>query len=177
MTDKEMIILVDEHDNEVGSIEKMEAHRNGGKLHRAFSIFVFNSAGELMLQQRAKTKHHWAGFWTNTCCSHPAVGESLEQAAQRRLQEEMGFTCPLKKVFSFTYRAHFTNGLSEYEFDHFFIGKYDDAPKPNLEEVGAWKWISAQDLREDIARNPGAFTPWFKIGLERVLKAAKKQKA
>ncbi|MGC8851384.1 MAG: isopentenyl-diphosphate Delta-isomerase, partial [Candidatus Micrarchaeia archaeon] len=139
----EQVILVDENDRELGVGEKMEVHRNG-QLHRAFSIFVFNSDGKLLIHQRAKEKYHSGGLWTNTCCSHPRPGEKLDEAIHRRLVEEMGFDCPLKEVFSFVYQVKFENGLFEHELDHVYIGKFDGDPKPNPAEVMDWKWV---DLR------------------------------
>jgi len=165
---EEKIILVDKNDNQVGIEEKLKAHQNGGKLHRAFSIFVFNSKGELMLQKRAKTKYHCPGLWTNTCCSHPRPGEELEDAAHRRLKEEMGFDCELKEDFDFIYKAKFDNGLTEWEFDHVFLGQYDGSPRINPNEADDWKWIKMRDLKKDIKANPRNYTPWFKIALEKL---------
>lgn len=171
MADSEIeeVILVNENDVEVGTEEKMESHLNGGKLHRAFSIFIFNSEGELMLQKRAEDKYHCAGLWTNTCCSHPRPGESLKEATQRRLKEEMGFTCPLKEIFSFQYRADFSNGLTENEIDHVFIGKYDGEPELNEGEASDWMWIGLDKLEEDMKKNPEKYTPWFKISIPKVI--------
>lgn len=162
MTD---VILVDNNDMPVGTEEKMKAHENGGKLHRAFSIMVFNSASKMLLQRRALTKYHSAGLWTNTCCSHPFPGEATEKAAHRRLQEEMGFDCELKEVFAFIYKADFDNRLTEWEFDHFFVGKYDGAVKLNPEEAEGMMWIGLEELKKDIEDNPKNYTEWFKIGM------------
>ncbi|MCK4592058.1 isopentenyl-diphosphate Delta-isomerase [Candidatus Parcubacteria bacterium] len=164
---KEEIILVDKNDQEIGSGEKMKVHQNG-KLHRAFSIFVFNSKNEMLLQERAKTKYHCGGLWTNTCCSHPRRGELLEEATHRRLQEEMGFDCELKKIGSFIYKAEFDNGLTEHEYDHVFTGKFDGEPKLNLEEADDYKWIGMEKLKKEIKKNPESFTAWFKIAMEKV---------
>lgn len=158
----ENVILVDAHDQELGLMEKMEAHRKG-LLHRAFSVFVLNEKGELMLQQRAASKYHSGTLWTNTCCSHPRDGETAEQAAHRRLQEEMGFDCPVQKVLEFTYRAELDQGMIEHEYDHLFIGQYNGEPQLNPEEVMAWKWINLDDLSADIKANPDRYTEWFKI--------------
>ncbi len=181
-----MIILVDENDQEIGEIEKIEAHKNRGKLHRAFSIFIFNSNGELMLQRRASTKHHWAGFWTNTCCSHPRVGEKLEDAVCRRLKEEMGlrrqdiatkgemrFDCALKEAFALIYKAtDEKTGLTEYEYDHFFTGVFDGgAPEPNPDEVSEWKFMSLNNIKTDLKINADMYTPWFKIGFDKIAKS------
>ena len=155
------VIVVDENDNAKGVMEKMEAHQKG-VLHRAFSVFVFNSAGELLLQQRADHKYHSGGLWTNTCCSHPAPGEEVTDAALRRLKEEMGFNCELSHAFSFIYKAHFQNGLTEYEFDHVYIGYSDSIPLLNKDEVQNWKYINLQKLSQDIEENPGIYTAWIK---------------
>lgn len=157
------VILVDENDNPIGTEEKLAAHQNGGKLHRAFSVFVFNDAGEIMLQRRAMKKYHCPGLWTNTCCSHPRPDETSLAAATRRLQEEMGFVCPLQERFTFTYRAEFSNGLTEHEFDHVFVGIYNDVPQPNPAEAMDWKWISVDELIQDIAVHPDTYTAWLKI--------------
>ncbi|MCR9154696.1 MAG: isopentenyl-diphosphate Delta-isomerase [Bacteroidetes bacterium] len=158
----EEVILVDAHDQELGLMEKMEAHRQG-LLHRAFSVFVLNEKGELMVQQRAAEKYHSGGLWTNTCCSHPRAGESAEEAAHRRLQEEMGFDCPLQKVLEFTYRAELDKGMIEHEYDHLFIGSYNQEPSLNPEEAMAWKWMRIEDLSADIQDHPERYTAWFKI--------------
>ena len=155
------VIVVDENDNAKGVMEKMEAHQKG-VLHRAFSVFVFNSAGELLLQQRADHKYHSGGLWTNTCCSHPAPGEEVADAAVRRLKEEMGFNCELAHAFSFIYKAHFQNGLTEYEFDHVYIGYSDSIPLLNKDEVQDWKYINLQNLSQDMEENPGIYTAWIK---------------
>ncbi|WP_206663715.1 isopentenyl-diphosphate Delta-isomerase [Pelotomaculum schinkii] len=165
---KEYVILVDENDNSVGIAEKIDAHKNP-KLHRAFSIFIFNSKGKLLIQQRAENKYHCPGMWANTCCSHPRPGESLEKAAHRRLQEEMGFDTKMVKSFAFIYKAQFDNGLTEEEYDHIFVGKWDGTPKINVTEVADYKWISEDILREDIKKNPAIYTPWFKIALGKLL--------
>jgi isopentenyl-diphosphate delta-isomerase len=166
---KEQVILVDEQDNEIGSMEKIEAHEKA-LLHRAFSIFVFNDAGQMMLQKRALSKYHSPGLWTNTCCSHPRPGESLEEATSRRIVEEMGFTCHVKEVFSFIYKAPFDHGLTEHELDHVFVGYYNDDPLINPREVDSWKWIDTPELLADIENNPDDYTVWFKIALEEMLK-------
>lgn len=165
---EEKIILVDKKDNEIGEEEKLKAHQEG-KLHRAFSIFIFNSKGEMMLQQRAKTKYHSGGLWSNTCCSHPRAGELLEEAVKRRLKEEMGFLCELEEIFSFVYKAKIGD-LIEYEFDHIFVGKFEENPKPNRKEVENWKWINQKELKGDIKKNPEKYTYWFEKILERVFK-------
>ncbi|MGB9577160.1 MAG: isopentenyl-diphosphate Delta-isomerase [Candidatus Micrarchaeia archaeon] len=171
----EQVILVDENDRELGVGEKMEVHRNG-QLHRAFSIFVFNSDGKLLIHQRAKEKYHSGGLWTNTCCSHPRPGEKLDEAIHRRLVEEMGFDCPLKEVFSFVYQVKFENGLFEHELDHVYIGKFDGDPKPNPAEVMDWKWVDLRELRGDIKRNPDNYTYWFKEAIDKVIDYVSKNK-
>jgi len=171
---KEYVILVDENDNLVGTAEKMDAHKNP-KLHRAFSIFIVNSKGELLIQQRAWEKYHCPGMWANTCCSHPRPGEALELATHRRLQEEMGFDTKMQKAFSFIYKAEFDNGLTEQEYDHIFVGKWDGTPIINIKEVADYKWISGDILKEDIRKNPGIYTAWFKIALGKFLDNSKGQ--
>lgn len=162
----EEIILVDEQDNALGKVEKMEAHKKA-LLHRAFSILVFNNKGELLIQQRAKTKYHCPGLWANTCCSHPRWSETIEDAANRRLQEEMGFSCKLNQDFHFIYKAEFDNGLTEYEYDHVFVGFYDGDININKEEVHDYKWIKIVDLIEDIKKHPKKYAPWFKIIMDK----------
>jgi isopentenyl-diphosphate Delta-isomerase len=169
----EQVILVNNQDEETGLMEKMEAHRKG-LLHRAFSLFVFNNKDELMLQQRALTKYHTPGLWTNTCCSHPRPSEKTDDAAHRRLMEEMGFSCKLEKAFDFVYRAGFENGLTEHEFDHVFVGRYNDNPSINPDEVNDWKWIDLDELKNDIHDHPLHYTIWFKIAFPRVYKYMKK---
>lgn len=161
------VILVNEQDVAIGTMEKMAAHREG-LLHRAFSIFIFNSAGELLLQQRSDDKYHSAGLWTNTCCSHPAPGEETATAAHRRLAEEMGFDTELTPAFSFTYKSVFENGLTEHEFDHVFVGRYEGGIQPNEQEVQQYRYISFDEIREQIAQRPALFTSWFIIALPRI---------
>ncbi len=163
----EEIILVDEHDNIVGYEEKMKTHENGGKLHRAFSIFIFNEHGEMLLQQRSLKKYHFGGLWTNACCSHPNKGEELTDAIHRKLMQEFGFDTELFEEFSFMYKAtDEASGLTEHEIDHVFIGIFDGTPQPNPDEIDAFKWISISDLGGDLMANPESYTPWFKIALE-----------
>jgi isopentenyl-diphosphate Delta-isomerase len=160
---KQMVLLVDEHDNEIGLDEKMHAHQNGGTLHRAISVFVFNKDGQTMLQQRADTKYHSQGLWTNTCCSHPFKGESTIDAAHRRLEQEMGFDCEMEEAFSFIYKTEVGNDLIEWEFDHVLFGVYEGEPAPNPEEAKDWKWATMEFLKDDVSRNPDAYTGWSKI--------------
>lgn len=158
----ERVILVDELDNPMGLMEKIEAHEKA-LLHRAFSVFILNDKNELMLQQRAAEKYHSPLLWANSCCSHQREGESNIEAGQRRLQEEMGFVVPLKELFHFIYKAPFDNGLTEHELDHVMIGYYNEVPVINLEEVADWKWMSLDDIKEDMATSPDQYTAWFKI--------------
>ena len=164
---KEEVILVDLHDNEIGSMEKMMAHQKG-LLHRAFSVFVFNKKNELLLQKRASSKYHSGGLWTNTCCSHPRPGENNKDAAKRRLLEEMGLEVELQYKTAFTYRTEFDNGLIEHEFDHVFTGISESAPKINLSEVEDYKWETLADLKENTKRFPEKYTSWFKIAVEKL---------
>ncbi len=163
---EEQVILVNSQDEEIGTMPKMEAHEKA-VLHRAFSIFIMNAKGETMLQQRAAHKYHSPLLWTNTCCSHQRLGESNIQAGTRRLQEEMGFTAPLKELFSFTYKATFDNGLTEHELDHVMMGEYENNPVINIEEVADWKWMKPVDIKKDIKENPDRYTAWFKIIFEK----------
>lgn len=163
----EYVILVDEKDQVKGNMEKMEAHRRA-MLHRAFSVFVFNSNNELMLQQRSVIKYHSPGLWTNTCCSHPRPGEDVTDAGHRRLIEEMGFDCRLEKIFDFIYKAELDQGLSEHEFDHVLFGKYDGKPVINPDEVNDWKWMNMEDISKDMKLNPEKYTIWFRIAFDRV---------
>jgi isopentenyl-diphosphate delta-isomerase len=156
------VILVNNADQETGTAGKMEAHEKG-LLHRAVSVFIFNSRNQLLLQRRSASKYHSAGLWTNTTCSHPAPGETTAQAARRRLNEEMGLDCNLKYLFPFSYRTEFENGLTENELDHVFAGHTDENPSPDINEVQDWKWISHDDLLKEIRLNPEAYTTWFKL--------------
>jgi len=158
----EYVVLVDEQDKMLGTMEKMQAHQEG-KLHRAVSVFIFNSKHELLLQKRADEKYHSAGLWTNTCCSHPRPNEAPELAAHRRLDEEMGLDCDLKFAFTFIYKAHLDNNLTEHELDYVYIGATDSLPKNNPAEVSDWKYISVNELDTDIKLHPNKYTEWFKI--------------
>ena len=159
---QEQVILVNENDEQIGLMEKIEAHEKA-LLHRAFSVFTFNKKGELLLQQRAASKYHSPLLWTNTCCSHQRDGESNIEAGKRRLQEEMGFVCELEELFSFIYKAPFDNGLTEHELDHVMVGHYNNDPIVNREEVEAFKWMTVEDVRKDMDANPATYTAWFKI--------------
>jgi len=164
----EQLILVNELDEIVGTMEKMEAHQKA-MLHRAFSIFIFNSKGEMLLQQRAEEKYHCGGLWTNTCCSHPRPEEDTAAAAKRRLQEELGFTTPIKKAFDFVYKAPFSNGLTEYEFDHVFFGEYEGDLRPNPKEVAAVRYLSVNTIQSMMEEKPAQFTPWFHIAFPKMM--------
>lgn len=164
--EEEKVILVNENDEQIGLMPKLEAHQKA-ILHRAFSVFVINSKNELMLQQRAQHKYHSPGLWTNTCCSHQREGETNIGAGMRRLQEEMGFITTLKDSVSFIYKAPFDNGLTEHEYDHVLIGKYEKDPVINPEEVADWKWMSIEKVKQDMLDHPEAYTEWFKIIFEK----------
>ncbi len=172
--DKNMeVVLVDEMDRELGTMEKLEAHERG-VLHRAFSVFIFNSSGQMLLQQRALNKYHSGGLWTNACCSHPFPGEKVEEAAQRRLQEEMGFTTPLQKAFDFIYRAGFNNGLTEHEFDHVFVGEFSGLVNPDPDEVNEYCYVSIEEIESSLQNHPTRYTAWFHLAFPRVKEWRKK---
>ncbi|HQX98958.1 MAG TPA: isopentenyl-diphosphate Delta-isomerase [Flavobacteriales bacterium] len=158
--DREMVVLIDPNDREIGQMEKLEAHRTG-RLHRAFSVFIFNAQGELLLQQRAANKYHSASLWTNTCCGHPRPGEALVAAGERRLEEEMGLHVPLRPAFHFTYAAKLEDGLTEHELDHVLIGRSDRDPRPDPEEAADWRWVDRATLEGELAAHPGLYTVWF----------------
>ena len=162
---EEKVILVDKNDNQVGLMPKLEAHEKG-VLHRAFSIFIFNSKYELLLQKRASSKYHSGGLWTNTCCSHPREGEDILDAANRRLDEEMGIKTSLRKVYDFIYKAELDNQLTEHEFDHVFYGVFDNDPILNKDEAEDFKWVDMETLNNDIIKNENNYTVWFKIAFE-----------
>jgi isopentenyl-diphosphate delta-isomerase len=163
---EEKVILVNQKDEPIGLMPKMEAHEKG-LLHRAFSVFIFNEKNELMIQQRALSKYHSPGLWTNTCCSHQREGETNIEAGKRRLQEEMGFTTELEDTISFIYKAPFDNGLTEHEFDHILVGNYNEEPSLNPEEAEAWKWMGLDEVAKDMENNPSVYTEWFKIIFEK----------
>ncbi len=163
---EEQVILVDKNDHKIGLMPKMEAHQKA-VLHRAFSVFVMNDKGQLLLQQRAASKYHSPLLWANTCCSHQRDGESNLDAGKRRLQEEMGFVTELKEVFSFIYKAPFENGLTEHELDHVMLGAYNAAPIINKEEVESFKWMKPEDVKQDMSEKPEIYTAWFKIIFEK----------
>ena len=166
---EEQVILVNEKDEQLGLMPKMEAHEKA-LLHRAFSVFTFNRKGELLLQQRAASKYHSPLLWTNTCCSHQRNGESNIEAGERRLQEEMGFVCDLKEVFSFVYKAPFDNGLTEHELDHVMVGVFNENPVINRDEVESFKWMALEDVKNDMENHPEIYTAWFRIIFDRYYK-------
>lgn len=170
---QDQVILVNENDVAIGSMEKMAAHEQG-KLHRAFSVFVFNAKGELLIHKRAEDKYHSAGLWTNTCCSHPRPGENTLSAAIRRLKEEMGMTVELNEVFHFQYHVTFDNGLIEHELDHVFFGWSSDLPVINPEEVAEFQYVGLNELEHWIKERPADFTAWFKICLPNVISELKR---
>jgi isopentenyl-diphosphate Delta-isomerase len=166
---EEQVILVDEHDREIGVREKLAAHENGGIRHRAFSVFIIDPAGRWLLQRRAAGKYHFPDLWTNACCSHPRPGEDTAAAAHRRLREELGFDCPLVERFQFEYKAtSAAEGLTEHELDHVFTGEHGGGVAPDPAEVGAVRWVDPAALEREVRDHPETFTPWFKIALERV---------
>ena len=159
---KDFVVLVNENDEKIGLMPKMEAHEKG-LLHRAFSVFIFNRNKELMLQKRSLKKYHSPGLWTNTCCSHQRDGESNINAGMRRLKEEMGFSSELREINSFIYKVKFDNGLIEHELDYILVGEYENVVEPNSQEVDDWKWIDLDEINDDIKTNPEEYTEWFKI--------------
>jgi isopentenyl-diphosphate delta-isomerase len=164
---QEQVILVSATDEEKGIAEKMEAHEKGW-LHRAFSVFVFNSTGEMLLQQRALNKYHSGGLWTNACCSHPRPGELITEAAKRRLKEEMGFTVPVEKVFDFVYKADFDNGLIEHEFDHVLVAEYEGDIPYNKAEVMDCCYKSMQEVSDSLQSHPQKYTAWFRLAFPKI---------
>lgn len=170
------LILVDKTDTPIGVMEKLEAHKLG-KLHRAVSVFLFDHKGRILLQKRAAGKYHSAGLWSNTCCSHPRPGEPVAAAAHRRLWEEMGMECDLKKIYSFTYRIEFENGLIENEYDHVFVGFTDANPTLNPDEAEAWEWLAISDLELKIKEHPEMYTYWLGVSLSDVIKASQDETA
>ncbi len=170
----EKVILVDKQDNEIGTEEKMKAHSNGGQLHRAISVFLFNDKGETLLQQRASTKYHSKAKWANTCCSHPRPGEANEAAAERRLVEEMGIKAKLEERFVFPYHAEVGSGLTEQEYDHIFFGRYNGEPKPNKDEVQGWRWVSIKEFSRWVKEKPEDFAAWVVLMADRFVEEAKK---
>jgi isopentenyl-diphosphate delta-isomerase len=170
LTRSQQVILVDEQDKAIGEMEKLEAHKSG-RLHRAFSVFIFNSEGKMLLQRRALSKYHSAGLWTNACCSHPAPGEETMQSAERRLKEELGFTTSLEKAFDFIYNVKFQNGLIEHEFDHVFTGVYDGVIEMNEEEVVDFTFETIDSIWTSLSDNSEKYTEWFRIAFPKLVKS------
>jgi isopentenyl-diphosphate delta-isomerase len=159
----EQLILVDDHDREIGFKAKTDCHTGKGVLHRAFSIFVFNSENELLLQQRSLSKMLWPGYWSNTCCSHPRRGEAMATAVTRRLEQELGFTCPLEYLYKFKYHAQFGAAGAEHELCSVYFGRYDGPVDVNVNEIAAWRFVGVETLERELALKPETFTPWFKM--------------
>lgn len=167
-SDNEMLILVDENDNEIGTISKADAHDANGTLHRAFSLFIFNEKGELLLQQRSPEKRLWGGYWSNSCCSHPRAGENMDEAVHRRLEQELGMTADLGFVYKFSYRADFGDLGAEHELCWVYVGRATSAVHPNTSEISDWRWIAPAALDAEMASEPRHFTPWFKLEWNRL---------
>lgn len=167
-SESEDLILVDENDNEIGAISKADAHDAHGTLHRAFSLFIFNEKGELLLQQRSPEKRLWGGYWSNSCCSHPRVGETLEEATHRRLEDELGISAALEHVYYFTYQADFGELGAEHELCHVYVGCSGDDVRVNESEVSDWRWVAPAELDAELREQPENFTPWFKLEWERL---------
>jgi isopentenyl-diphosphate delta-isomerase len=167
-SDDEQLILVDSSDREIGFMAKVDAHRGRGTLHRAFSLFVFSPAGELLVQQRAKGKRLWPGYWSNTCCSHPRRGETMDNAIRRRLQEELGMRAELELLFNFQYQAQYDAQNAEYELCWVYAGRSTETPRANAHEIAAWRYVTPQTLQDEIASAPDRFTPWFKLEWARI---------
>lgn len=163
----EEVILVNEHDEQSGTMGKLEAHLQA-RLHRAFSVFIFNNKGDMLLQQRAHAKYHSGGLWSNACCSHPRPGEETLRAAHRRLKEELGFETDLHKIFHFTYKTAFTNGLTEHEFDHVFAGRYEGDIQPDSLEVSNYTFKSMKEIKENLELSPQKYTAWFHIAFPKI---------
>ncbi|MDJ0865116.1 MAG: isopentenyl-diphosphate Delta-isomerase [Myxococcota bacterium] len=169
----EEVILVDEQDRALGSAEKHAAHRDGGRLHRAFSIFIFDANGRMLLQHRSRKKYHFGGKWTNACCGHPRPGEQLEAAAHRRLRQELGFDTELRRALGFLYSARDeVSGLTEREFDHVFVGRFDGEPRPDPEEASAVRWVTREELERELREQAEQFTPWFPDAYQRLVAGA-----
>ncbi|SPM33177.1 Isopentenyldiphosphate isomerase, partial [Mycobacterium rhizamassiliense] len=169
-SDDDQLILVDSDDHEVGFLAKADAHLGSGTLHRAFSVFVFNPAGELLIQQRAQNKRLWPGYWSNTCCSHPRSGEQVDDAAPRRLREELGLAAELDFLFKFQYQAQYDAQGGEHEVCWVYAGRSAEQPRPNVNEIAAWRYVTPEALNDEIASAPDTFTPWFKIEWERLVR-------
>ncbi|HSG91501.1 MAG TPA: isopentenyl-diphosphate Delta-isomerase [Pseudomonadales bacterium] len=166
--ERDLLILVDEQDRPQGSLDKASCHDGDGILHRAFSLFIFDDAGRLLLQRRADGKRLWPGFWSNSCCSHPRHGETMDEAVHRRLEQELGLSCTLLPLYKFRYQARYGVEGSEHELCSVYIGRSDSDPSVNSTEISAWRWIPADDLDAELDATPDAFTPWFKLEWSRI---------
>jgi isopentenyl-diphosphate Delta-isomerase len=173
MNREEQVVLVNEMDQVIGVGEKIHTHVIGA-LHRAFSVFIFNSAGQLLLQKRSSAKYHSRGLWSNTCCGHPRPGEPIAEASRRRLIEEMGFDCAVRKLFEFIYYARLENGLYEHEYDHVLVGNFDESPVPNQDEVDAWKWADLPVIKLDMHAHPEHYSYWFRISFDEICRSIPK---
>lgn len=162
-SETDLLVLVDEADNTLGVLDKAACHDGEGRLHRAFSVFVLDRDGRVLLQQRARGKRLWPGYWSNSCCSHPRAGEALEAAAARRLEQELGLVCAPERVYAFTYRARYGEHGTEHEYCHVFLGRSDTTPQVNQREVAAWRWVAPEDLERELEETPERFTPWFRL--------------
>jgi isopentenyl-diphosphate delta-isomerase len=162
-SETDLLVLVDEADNALGVLDKAACHDGDGRLHRAFSVFVLDRNGRVLLQQRAHGKRLWPGYWSNSCCSHPRAGEALETAAVRRLEQELGLVCTLERVYAFTYRARYGERGTEHEYCHVFLGRSDATPQVNRHEVAAWRWVAPEELERELEETPERFTPWFRL--------------
>ena len=167
MMKEDELILVDIHDNPIGSMGKLETHVKS-RLHRAFSVFLYHD-NQMLIQKRAVNKYHSGGLWANTCCSHPRLGEELEDAVKRRLMQEVGIECETKEIFSFVYHADYPDGLCEYEYDHVFVGEYNGGYKPDPEEIAIMKWVDVKELEKDLLENPKNYAKWFLIAAPKVI--------
>jgi len=168
-TNDERVILVDEADRAVGTGEKAAVHQGELPLHRAFSVYLFDPRGRMLITKRSDKKVTWPGFWSNACCSHPRPGEATAEAALRRLDEELGLSADVEELFAFTYSARYDETWGEHELDHVFVGHVENPGTANPDEIADWRFVTAADLRRELADTPGAFTPWFCLSVERVL--------
>lgn len=164
----ESLILVDEQDNEIGTLPKDKCHDGMGQLHRAFSLFIFNEAGEMLLQQRSALKRLWPMYWSNACCSHPRRGENMEDAVNRRLKQELGLTSELEYLFKFIYHAQYNETGSEHELCWVYVGRSEDSVIVNANEIADWRFVSVETLNEELATESDKFTPWIKLEWQRI---------
>lgn len=174
-SDSDLLILVNSQDEEIGSADKLVCHDGQGMLHRAFSVLLFNDKGELLLQKRAAEKRLWGDFWSNSCCSHPRIGETMEQASKRRVKEELGLQVELEYLYKFEYRAQFDESGAEHELCWVYIGRCDTAPSPNSNEISEWRFISPSALEKELITQPEQYTPWFKLEWQEVQRSYQPQ--